>query len=93
MGIRPGVGEVVDDDDVKLVRVQVVDGFVDLAADAAEPVDAYADGHGDASLMSSGLLDQVYPWHPVNGQVDQGLSGPGRTQAAAVSRRGAAGTG
>jgi hypothetical protein len=46
VGVGLCVGQVVDGDDVQLVRVQVVNSFVDLPADAAEAVNAYADGHG-----------------------------------------------
>ena len=67
MGVGLWIGEVVYGNDFDVIRMVVVDSLEDLAADAAEPVDADSGGHG-VSLLCSQDASSVYEvWMEVSG--------------------------
>src|SRR4029077_2594752 len=55
---RPGVADVVDGDDLE-VGLEVPCRAIDVAADAAEAVDAYLDCHAGALLVSEGAGNAI----------------------------------
>src|SRR5206468_8537660 len=67
MGVGLWIGEVVYGNEFDVIRMVVVDSLEDLAADAAEPVDADSGGHG-VSLLCSQDASSVYGvWMEVSG--------------------------
>jgi hypothetical protein len=58
---RLGVGEVVDGDEVEVGDALLLGGAEDLAADAAEAVDADADGHRGGSPLADGRANVSAP--------------------------------